>query len=88
MNFKPKAVFSTKQVINEGREILFVFHDIEDEWQFLSPDDVSVEDLMIVTLESILNKDYTVNEILNLKPGYKASRKRVGASWEISEINE
>jgi hypothetical protein len=82
------AVFSTKPVINHGKTIVHVVHDPTGEWQFLSADNVTVEDLMIVALESLLERDHTLSEVIGIKPGYEATRDKVGAAWQIVEYKE
>jgi hypothetical protein len=85
--YNPKlAVFSTKYVVNEGKEIVYVVHDMDGEWQFLSEDKVTVEDLMIISLGSLLTKDPSLNDIVSIEPGHKAMRNRNGESWKVSKI--
>ena len=82
------AVFSTKYVIKDDKAIVHVVHDSIDEWQFLSSDNITVEDLMIVALGSLLEKDHTLNEVIEIKPGHEATRDKVGATWQVVETKE
>lgn len=43
--------------------------------------------MIIVTLEQIIEKDTTVQQILNLKKGYEASRQNPNANWVIVKSN-
>jgi hypothetical protein len=82
------AVFSTKQVINWGKVIIYVVHDSDGEWQFLSGDNVTTDDLMIVALGSLLERDPTLNDVLSINPGYEATRDGVAGNWKITVIQE
>jgi hypothetical protein len=78
-----KAVFTSKKVIDSNKAILYVIHDEENEWQFLTSEIVSAEDLIMLTLEQMLDIDKTVQPILSLKKGYEASRRNQDSSWVI-----
>jgi hypothetical protein len=77
-----KAVFTLKGVIKSSMPILYVVHDTDDEWQFLSDGEVSMEDMMIVTMGEITKIDPSVG-LLSLDMGYEAVRKSVNVDWVI-----
>ena len=81
------AVFSTKFVIKQHKVITHVVHDIEGDWQFLSDDLITMADAMIVSLGSILAKDSSVSEVLDMKPGFQATRSDIGGDWTILPEN-
>ena len=77
------AVFTLKQIIHSNKPILFVSHNNEDgAWQFLTGENVSVSDVMIVGIEEIVEHDPTLNELFDLPEGWEATRKSVGRKWE------
>jgi hypothetical protein len=77
------AVFTTKQVVKEGKPILFVTHDADDgAWQFHSGDMARDEDAMILALSEIVEIDTTITELADLPLGYKASRASPSSSWK------
>lgn len=78
-----KAVFTVKSIIDGDEDVLLVIHDNEDEWQFLSAEDVSYENMMMVTLKQIIVRDNVIEQVLNLPLGYEASRDRVASKWVI-----
>lgn len=85
---KNTAVFTTRQVVNEGMPILYVYHDEEDgAWQFHYGNNVSVEDAMIVSLGMIVNLDDTLNQLFDLPLGWLATRKSINDFWEKKENN-
>lgn len=61
------AVFTVKDIATKRRNILFVVHDEDEEWQFLPGTDVDIKDIQVVSLQNILEIDGTISEILNLK---------------------
>jgi hypothetical protein len=85
---KNTAVFILRQIIKEGMAVLRVIHDEEGDWQFLTGDIVAQEDLMIVALEQIVKRDYTLNELFDMPTGQFATRDNVGGKWTRQIIGE
>jgi hypothetical protein len=81
------AVFTTRQWIDENKSILRVVHDEDGDWQFLTGDQLP-EDARIVSLEQMLLKDPTLNDLFNLDYGYAAERVNKGARWVKSTFTE
>lgn len=82
------AVFTTKFVIADNKEITEVHHDKEDSaWQFFSDD--KFEDFSkvakLVGLGQITKIDSTLFEIADLSVGYVAHRKFKGDKWVIKK---
>jgi hypothetical protein len=50
---------------------------------FLGDSEVSLEDLLIVSLEQIIEVDATIRNVLNMPQGYEAHK--IGSDWEILE---
>jgi hypothetical protein len=79
------AVFTTKYVVREKREITLVTHDIDDgAWQFLSNDINDPEFAMVVSFGEIIDIDKTVLEIADLPEGCTATRKSKNDEWVIN----
>lgn len=77
------AVFTTTHVIQDGRDIVYVFHDADDHgWQFHYAGEKETKDMMIVALVEIVRHDTTVTEVADLPPGWQAWRKRKGDVWQ------
>lgn len=82
------AVFTTKFVIYDKKEITYVTHDIDDgAWQFFSNDDFNnFEDVAkIICLSEIIEIDPTLLELAEMPEGYIAYRKFKGDNWIIEE---
>lgn len=80
------AVFTTRQVVNQGMPILYVSHDEDDgAWQFHHGGNVNIEDAMIVSLEMMISLDNTLNELFDLPLGWIATRKSINDYWNKRE---
>ena len=85
------AVFTTKFIVKDKKEITYITHETEDgAWQFFSNDnfDDFEEVSMILSLDEIINLDKTVLEIADLPLGYIATRETVKDKWKISKNDE
>ncbi|WP_123868260.1 hypothetical protein [Flavobacterium hercynium] len=83
------AVFTTKYVVYENKEITTVYHFKEDgTWQFSSNDKVeNFEDVvMIVAIKQIVKRDKTILEIADLPLGFVAHRNSKKEKWTIQKI--
>jgi len=66
--------------------ILYVVHDTHDEWQFLTGEDVDMQDMMLVAWSEIVEIDSSI-ATLDLGMGYEAVRKTISANWSIRKID-
>ncbi|NVO20763.1 MAG: hypothetical protein HXX13_13765 [Bacteroidetes bacterium] len=83
------AVFTSRFVVNQGKPITIVLHELDDgNWKFLSKEDSNTknEGLVMVSLQEILMIDPTISEIAFLHEGNIAIRKYIGGNWEIAPI--
>ncbi|CAI2768117.1 DUF4262 domain-containing protein [Flavobacterium collinsii] len=78
---KNLTAFTTKNWLNDGKSILRVIHDEDGDWQFLTNDEISAENIVIVALEQLILSDKTLNEIFNLEYGEEAERDFIGDKW-------
>lgn len=77
---KNLGVFTTRQWLDLGQPILRVVHDDDGDWQFLTGDQLE-EDIRLVSIEQVVLKDLTLNEVFNLDYGEAADRSYVGDKW-------
>jgi hypothetical protein len=85
------AVFTTKFVILDNKDITLVRHDADDgAWTFFSND--KYEDYKdvakIVGLGQIIKIDSSVLEIADLPLGYYASRNSKQDNWKVEQLKE
>jgi len=81
------AVFTTRFVVNDKKEITYVSHDFEDgAWQFFSDDnfDNYEEIALILSLDEIIQLDKSILEIADLPLGCVATRKSKTDNWTIT----
>ena len=75
------ATFVTKGVF-EGSPITYVVHDEDGDWQFLTDEDPTEENAMIVAFEEVVELDPTVNELFDLGYGQSAHRDSPQDAWQ------
>jgi hypothetical protein len=83
------AVFTTKFVVTDDKDITMVTHEKEDgAWQFFSDDDFDDyrDVIKVVGLGQIVKIDSTILELADLPVGFSAKRKYKGDKWVITEI--
>jgi hypothetical protein len=77
------ATITVRQIVHGVRPVLLVARDAEDGgWQFLTGGPFEVADGMVVSLQSMVERDPTLVEVADLPPGWQAARERVGAAWK------
>ena len=85
------AVFTTKYVVEDKKDITMVFHFAEDgAWQFSSNDlETSFEEVArVVGLGQIIALDETVLQIADLPLDYAAKRKCKNDPWKVAPMRE
>ena len=76
------GVFTTEDVL-DGAPILYVYHDQDGDWQFHSEKEPNKENGITVSLESLVKKDPTLNNIYYLNYGESAVRDSIQDEWEV-----
>lgn len=79
-------VITTKYILIERKDITQVIHDSDDDWQFLSSDDVNESDALVVSIEQIIDYDNSIKELLNLPRNRIALRSNKNNSWIINSL--
>ena len=83
------AVFATKFIIVDKKDITIVRHEPEDgAWTFFSDDKYEnyEEVAKVVALGQIIEIDSTILQIADLPKGYYASRKSKHDKWKIEKL--
>jgi hypothetical protein len=76
------AVFTVRQIIDDGLPILYVYHDEEDgAWQFLTDQPATMADALLVSLQEILDCDPSIIDLADLPCGWMASRRSREDAW-------
>ena len=82
------AVFTTKFVVHDRKEITYISHDFEDgAWEFYSDDNFdNYEDIvLILSLDEIIQLDISVLEVADLPLGFVATRRSKADDWTITK---
>jgi hypothetical protein len=76
-------VFTTRFVIEDKSDIIFISHDKDGDWQFMGADQFSEDDARIISLEEMIEHDPSVLEVADLPFGYEAERTDKLAKWTV-----
>ncbi|WP_339386996.1 hypothetical protein [Vibrio caribbeanicus] len=84
------VVVTSTYVINDGLPIIYVSHEFDEVegviWQFhAGNNDYDMDKMLLVSLNSVLEMDASINELSSLPLNYVARRKSIGDSWTFSE---
>ncbi len=86
---KNTAVFSLKKIIFSKEPILKVYHDCDGDWQFLGSEiNLDMAESALVSLEEIVELDFTVLEVSDLDYGWMAYREDIGMPWIREKIED
>jgi hypothetical protein len=82
------AVFTTRPVL-EGHPILYVFHDIDGDWQFMCGTTTAEEDARLVCLGCMVSREPELAQLADLPLGWNAYRYEPGGPWDRAvQLNE
>lgn len=82
------AAFCSRGIFEADKPILDAIHETNGDWQFLSDEPCTNENIMIVCLEEVVKKDPTINSLFYLPYGKQATRKSVGDDWTIEAFED
>jgi hypothetical protein len=85
------AVFANRKVIFDRAWISYVTHDLDDgSWQFHcdQTEEITEDDIAIVSLKNILDKDQSIADLADLPLGWRAWRPAKDAPWQRLESDQ
>ncbi|EAT1859369.1 hypothetical protein EJO82_21875 [Salmonella enterica] len=85
------AVIVSKNIISSKEWIAYVSHDSDDgAWQFHTSHSLPVteNDVALVSLQSIVNLDNSITDLVDLPLGWCAWRKSVSDVWQKAPITD
>jgi len=81
------AVFTTRDIIEEGKPILLVTHDQDDgAWQFYTRETVPASEGKVVALDEIIFRDPSIVKLAKLPLGWSAMRDSTTSPWKRQPI--
>jgi len=83
------AVFTTKKVMLENELITRVYHSNDNSLSFMDNySSNSNENIMIVSLGEVLEKDSTIKAVLDIPVGHCAFREHAKDKWTVDKFLE
>jgi hypothetical protein len=80
------AAITTRQVLEERFPILTVIHYSDDHsWGFLCGTTDSTDDGRVILMKEALEIDPSVEQMCDLKPGYRAHRSSKLSTWVVDD---
>jgi hypothetical protein len=85
---KNVAVYTVKKIWENGKPILYVYHDLEDgAWQFHTDRVPNEEDSSVISLKRIVELDESIKELSDLPIGWCAWRASKMDPWQRKIMN-
>lgn len=85
MLYNSPAVYTIKRIVDKKSEITYIIHDEDGEWQFLDGGDVDMSELLIVSINNILQIDPTIKYILETLPQGFSALKNQSGNWNYEK---
>jgi hypothetical protein len=82
-----RVTFTTVPVLNEA-PILDVYHHLNGDWQFLCGTTVEEENIKLVCLGCMVERDPTLLQLGDLPRSWRAFRKSSSSSWVREEFDD
>lgn len=82
---KNLGIFTTRQWLEDNEAIIRVVHENNGDWQFFTKT-FDLKTAKIVTLEQIVIRDQTLNDVFDLDYGEEAQREFIGDKWHHNKI--
>jgi hypothetical protein len=76
------GAYVTVPVFERAEPVRGVVRDDDGDWQLLCGTPGAEEEARLIHLSHALDDDQTLLEVLDLEPGERADRERIGAPWE------
>ncbi len=79
---KEPIAITEKVVVEKIKPILYVFHDEEGDWLFLSSEDTKMAEVFTMPLREMFDFDDRLRELADLPIGWRAIRSESNKEWE------
>jgi len=76
-----KPAITTKDIMSNKKEITYVVYDSDGDWQFLSNEEVSEEDAMVVSVGQVLEKDPSLFDLPEIEKNDEFTRINKQSQW-------
>ncbi len=80
---KEPIAITERPVVARNKPILYVIHDDDGDWEFLSSADSTMVEVFTMPLKEMFDFDKSLKTIIDLPKGWKAMRSDTTKAWEI-----
>ena len=84
---KNMVVFTTTYVVKMKSPIVYITHDEDGSWQFLSSEGADMKEVMLVRLGEIIEIDPSIRDVLYVSPNTEAHRSNIESEWVLVNKN-
>jgi hypothetical protein len=81
------AVLTSKYVMHEQSPILYIAHHEDGMWEFWGCKTIDEGEIMVVTLQQLIQLDPTIQKVADLPMGTTAFRMNIDAVWTVQSEN-
>ncbi len=82
-DIKEPIAITERPVVARNKPILYVIHDDDGDWEFLSSADSTMVEVFTMPLNDMFDFDKSLKTISDLPKGWKATRVDTTKAWEI-----
>src|SRR3546814_9227003 len=82
------GTFTTRPVLEGAQPIVDVYHSSDGDWQFLCGTTPDYDDLKLVCLGCMVERDSTLLDIADLPPRWCAFRASPDEPWQREEFDD
>ena len=79
---KDPIAITERPVVERKKTVLYVFHDDDGDWQFLSSEDSHSVEVFTLPLNEMFDFDTRLKEINDLPIGWRANWNDTNKTWE------
>lgn len=82
---KNKGVLTAKSILSNKAYVAYVIYDEDGDWQFFNELEIEDNDIVLISLEQMLEIDNSLKYIEDVQKGTILFRKSKQSEWEILE---
>lgn len=81
------VVLTSKWVMTRESPIVRISHHEDGIWEFFGKENITEEEVIVVSLKQIIDVDPTVLEVADMPMAFNAFRQSVDTSWKLVSKN-
>lgn len=82
---KSKGVLTAKSILSNNAYVSYVIYDEDGDWQFFNELEIEDDDIVLISLEQMLEIDNSLKYLEDVQKGTILFRKDKQSKWEILE---